>query len=252
MRSAPSCLPALLPFCLSILVVPSLAEAQGDWNGRFRISANGGGQIAGGGVSQAFTVQKNLEPAPITFDFDASRTSWFDGGIVAQIRGRWAVGAAVSFSAHDADAGVKASIAHPFFFNQARLVGGTLAATRTELAVHLDAVYLLAARGRLELAVSGGASIFNATQTMITDVAYTDTYPFDTATFASAPAIGSTTTVGGFNVGADVTWKRWRRVGVGALLRFAHASAAFAASPNNTATSDVGGLQAGGGVRLAF
>src|SRR5258706_3924159 len=139
MRSAPSCLPALLPFCLSILVVPSLAEAQGDWNGRFRISANGGGQIAGGGVSQAFTVQKNLEPAPITFDFDASRTSWFDGGIVAQIRGRSAVGAAVCFSAHDADAGVKASIAHPFFFNHARLPCGTPAATPTELAGPLRA-----------------------------------------------------------------------------------------------------------------
>jgi hypothetical protein len=252
MGCGPLCLPAFLTFCLSLLFVPSLAEAQGDWNGRFRISANGGEQIAGGGVSQAFTVEKNLEPAPITFDFDASRTSWFDGGIVAHVRGRWAVGAAVSFSAHDAEARVGAGIPHPFFFNQPRAIGGTLAATRTELTVHLDAVYLLAARGRLELAVSGGASIFNATQTMISDVAYVDTYPFDTPTFASAPATRSTTTAGGFNVSADVTWKRWRRAGIGALLRFAHASATFAASPNNTTASDVGGLQAGGGVRLAF
>jgi hypothetical protein len=252
MRAVSFCLPAFLPFCVSLLFVPSPAGAQGVWNGRFRIGANGGGQISGGVVSQTFTVQKNLEPAPITFDFDASRTSWFDGGIVAHVRGRWAVGAAVSFSAHEADGRVGASIPHPFFFNQPRPIGGTMAATRTELAVHLDALYLLAARSRLELAVSGGASIFNATQTTITDVAYTDTYPFDTATFTSASTTRSTTMAGGFNVGADVTWKRWRRVGLGALLRFAHASATFAANASNMATGDVGGLQAGGGVRFAF
>ncbi|MBZ5557395.1 MAG: hypothetical protein LAO77_09005 [Acidobacteriia bacterium] len=234
------------------MLVPSHAAAQDNWDGRFRISASGGDQISRDTIAQAFTVQKNLEAAPVTFDVDHKQIYWFDGSIVARLRGRWGVGATVSVATRDNDGHVGASIPHPFFFNQPRPIGGTIGARRTEVAVHLDAVYRLAARGRLDLSVSGGASIFNARETLVTDVAYTDAYPFDTATFASAATTRSTTTSGGFNVGADLTWKRWRRVGLGALVRFAHASATFSASANNTVTGDVGGLQAGGGLRFAF
>lgn len=252
-RKLPFCPPAFLPFFLALLLVPSIALAQdAAWNGRFRISANGGEQISRDVIAQAFTVQKNLEPAPVTFDVDNKQDYWFDGGIVARVRGRLGVGAAVSFATRDTTGHVAAGIPHPFFFNQPRPIGGTVAATRTETAVHLDAVYFLTTRGRLDVAVLGGASIFNAGQTLVTDVAYTDAYPFDTATFASASTTRSTRTAGGFNVGADVTWKRWRRAGLGGLVRFAHASTTFSAASGNTAAGDVGGLQAGAGVRFAF
>ncbi|MBI3400439.1 MAG: hypothetical protein HY048_03375 [Acidobacteria bacterium] len=235
-----------------IALVPSLAGAQDAWDGRFRISVNGGGQISRDVIAQAFTVQKNLEPAPVTFDVDRAMDVWFDGGIVARIHGRWSVGAAVSFATRNTDGHVGAAIPHPFVFNLPRPIGGTVGATRTEIAVHLDAIYRVATRGRLELNVSGGGSIFNTRQTLITDVAYADAYPFDTATFASATTTRATATAGGFNVGADATWKRWRRVGLGGMVRFAHASKTFTADTGNSAASDLGGLQAGGGVRFAF
>jgi hypothetical protein len=248
-----SCLPALLLFCLLMALVPSPVSAQdAPWNGRIRISANGGEQISRDVISQAFTVSKNLEPAPVTFDVDNKQDYWFDGGIVARLHGRLGVGAAVSFAMRNTGGHVAANIPHPFFFNQPRDIGGTVGTTRTETAVHLDATYFLVTRPQLDVMVSGGASVFTARQTLITDVAYTDTYPFDTATFASASTTTATKTAGGFNVGADLTWKRWRRAGLGVLVRYARASTTFSAGSNNTAAGDVGGLQAGGGVRFAF
>lgn len=252
MTFTPSGLPAFFPFFLLIALIPSLAGAQDAWTGRFRISANGGAQLSRDVIAQAFAVQKNLEPAPVTFDVDRRPDFWFDGVIVARIHGRWGVGAAVSYATRDTDGHVGASIPHPFTFNQARSIGGTLAATRTEIAVHLDAVCRLTTHGRLEVNVSGGGTMFNAKQTLVTDVAYTDAYPFDTATFASASTTRATATAGGFNVGADVTWKRWRRVGLGGLVRYSHASTTFTGGSGNEATSRLGGLQAGGGARFAF
>ncbi|MBI3491611.1 MAG: hypothetical protein HY047_07525 [Acidobacteria bacterium] len=235
-----------------VFLFPSLAAAQSAGsNGRFRISLNGGEQISGDVITQSFTVQKNLEAAPITVDVDNKRGQWFDGGIVAGVKGRLGVGVAVSYAWHDTNAGVAASIAHPFFFNQPRPIAGTAGTTRTETAVHVDAVYFLR-RGTLDVSVSGGPSFFSARQTLVTDVTYTDAYPFDTATFASASTTRSSTTAAGFNVGAEATWMRWRRVGVGGLVRFARASTTFSVASNNTATGDLGGLQVGGGLRFAF
>ena len=100
--------------------------------------------------------------------------------------------------------------------------------------------------------LSAGVSVFSVTQGLVTDVVFTDAYPFDTATFASATTTSLSKTATGVNVGADITWKLSRNVGVGGLVRFAKASVTLAPSAGNSTTIDVGGVQVGGGVRFAF
>jgi hypothetical protein len=58
----------------------------------------------------------------------------------------------------------------------------------------------------------------------------------------------------GYNLGVDMAWRFARNVGVGLLIRFSEGKQAFTPSPAGSAPVDVtvGGLQAGGGLRLIF
>jgi hypothetical protein len=84
------------------------------------------------------------------------------------------------------------------------------------------------------------------------DVIGSDAYPYGTAMFGSAPTAKAGKTATGFPVGADVTVRMSAPVGLGGLLRLPRASAALSAGTDNPITTDVGGLQAGGGVRIGF
>jgi len=243
---------ALFLATLASLAVPALAAGQDSgWDGRVRIGINGGIQTSDNAIHQAFTLQKNLEGTPITADIAVQREPLFDAGLVVRIRGRFGVGVAVSYAMRDINADVTAQIPHPFFFSQPRAVTGTAAAGRTETTTHIDAVWMVPSR-KVDVLLSVGPSLFNVTQTLITDVLYADAYPYDAATFGSAPTATARRTATGFHVGADVTVKLSAHVGVGGLLRFSRASATFTAGTDNSVTTDLGGLQAGGGVRIGF
>jgi len=236
---------------LTALWAPAAAFGQSD-TGRFRVSINGGGQVSSNTVSQSFSVQKNLEAAPITVDMSAKRAPIFDAGIVVRIAGPLAVGFAVSYLTHDSTASITADIPHPFFFNRPRSISGSTPVSRTEGAGHIEAVYELSGGGRLDVLLSGGPSIFNVRQTLVTDVTYSDAFPFDTATFRAGVTADATKTVAGFNVGGDVTWRFSRTIGIGGLIRYAQAHATVSGANNSAVKIDVGGLQVGGGLRLLF
>jgi hypothetical protein len=203
-------------------------------------------------VSQSFSVQKNFEDAPISVDIDEKSGVLVDGGVVFRLIGPIGMGFDLSVVTHDTDAGVTASVPHPFFFRQPRNIEGTTPATRREVAGHIEAVYLLPG-ARLDVMIFGGPSLFSVRQTLVTDVVYSESFPFDTATFSSAQTATSTSkTAIGFNVGVDVTWKFSRTVGVGGMARFARGQATLNATNNAAMKVDAGGLLAGGGIRLAF
>ena len=77
---------------------------------------------------------------------------------------------------------------------------------RSETAVHVQAMYLINPGGRLRLVLSGGPSFFDVQQDLVTEVTITETYPFDTAAFASAKTSREQGSAVTFNVGADVMW----------------------------------------------
>ena len=243
---------ALLTLCLAVGCVPGVAAAQSaGWDGRVRIAINGGIQIGSDTPTQSFSLQKNAEPEPITVGIDAKRGGLFDAGIVVRVRGQFGIGVSTSFVTHESNADVSASVPHPFFFNQPRSVSGTTPASRSEIAGHVDAVYIVPGRS-LDLLLSAGPSVLAIDQTLVTDVAYAETYPYDTATFTSAVSAHAKKTAIGYHAGADVTWKLSGRVGLGGMVRYTRATATLSPAPGNNVTDHAGGLQAGGGLRIGF
>jgi len=243
---------ATIGFVVLAVLFPAIAGAQG-LDSRVRVSVSFGIQTAGDSVSQNFTVTKNVEPATISAETPLDQAPMFDVGGWVRLTSRVGAGVAFSRISRSSDAAIQASIPHPFYFQQPRAISGTQPGLHeSENAVHIDAVAIAAATDRIELTVFGGLTVFNATQDLVSDVTYTESYPYDTATFTGATLSRQSQSKSGYNLGADVTWMLSERVGLGGLFRFSRASADYSVSSTNQATADLGGVQAAGGIRLRF
>lgn len=240
----------LVPFL--ILGTPAIAAAQAAPAQRFRVAINGGVQASDNTLSQSFSVTKNLETTPIAVSASLKRSVWFDGGVLVRLAGRVGVAASVSNLSRTESADVTAQVPHPFFFNQPRSVAAGARLRHRETALHLQGSVLVCSSRRFDITVTGGPSIFSVAQNLVTDVTYTEEYPFDVAAFASAASTRVTRTVSGFNAGADATWRLSPRFGVGALVRYTRASTALAVAQGNSTNLDVGGIQVGGGARIGL
>ena len=231
---------------------PAPAAQPSGW--RTTISVNAGTQPTSTTESQNFVVQKNLENAPIATALGLGRANFFDAGVaVKPERHRYGANVSVSSASRRFGGDVNAQIPHPFFFNMPRPVSGTVSnLLDAEIGVHIDATYQLLTSPRLDLTASLGPSVLRVAQDLVTDVTYSESYPYDTATFVSAPTGRTSGTALGFNVGTDLTWKVSRRIGLGALVRYAHGSVALTPSAGNSVSATAGGLQLGGGVRFLY
>jgi hypothetical protein len=237
---------------LAVAACPAIASAQ-DVDSRFRIGVSGGIQTKGDTVSQNFTVTKNVEPATIAAQAPLDQAPMFDVGGWVRLFGRVGAGVAFSRISRSADATIDARIPHPFYFQQLRPINGTQGGVdEQETAVHIDLVVLAAATPTLEVSVFVGPTAFSATQDLVTDVSYTESYPFDTAAFSSAALAQQSESKVGFNAGADVTWTFSEHAGVGGLFRFSRAAVTYSAGAGNDVSVDLGGFQAAAGLRIRF
>jgi hypothetical protein len=204
-------------------------------------------------LDQRSSTTTNVEPAPFTAQLPKGALRIFDAGLTARLAGPIGVGLAVTMGSDRGDAVVLADVPHPFFFDQPRQIQGTaFGVDHQERAVHLNLVYLATA-GRVDIALSGGVTMFSLTQDLVTDIVYTDDYPFDTAAFSRAALEQTTASTTGYNAGMDVAWMgeggHW---GLGGLVRYARGSVDLAAGDLDAGSVDVGGLQLAGGLRLKF
>jgi hypothetical protein len=223
------------------------------WKDHVRVSINFGVQPSSATFSASTTKPVYLETSTMTTTYDVSSGTVFDGGVLVRVAGSFGVGVAVSSFNKSQTASVTGTIPHPFFFGTPRAISGATAALeRSEVGVHIQAAYVISTR-HVSVAIAGGPTFFNVSQDLVADVTYSDTYPYDTATFTSATVAKVSATKAGFNAGVDVGVKLSKNVGVGGLIRFSRASMNFPL-PNTAAgvSADVGGLQAGGGIRFFF
>jgi hypothetical protein len=237
-----------------LLAAPSVAQAQTTWQDHARVSINVGiAQPASTTFSATTTKPVYQETAAVNTAYATSKGLYFDGGVLIRVKGGFGAGVAVSaFSRSDA-ASVTGTIPHPFFFNTARAISGTTSPLeRSETAVHIQAAYVFVS-GRVDVAIAGGPSFFNVSQDLVADATYAEAYPYDTATFSAATVSKVSATKLGFNAGVDVGVKLSKNVGVGGLIRFSRATVNFPL-PNTASgvSTDVGGIQASGGVRFFF
>jgi len=221
---------------------------------RFRVSVNAGFQPTAHSFDSTTTPVVYLEKASIHTPYNVGRGPLFDGGLTCRIGGGLGVGVAASWFSKASDTTVDASLPHPFFFNTPRLISGPAGGLRREeLATHLQLVYTIRPVERIDVALTAGPSFFRVKQDFVSNVSFADTYPYDVPVFTAALSQQASSNKTGFNVGADVTMRLSDRLGVGVLARYTKASMVFTV-PNSstTVTTDAGGLQAVGGIRLYF
>jgi hypothetical protein len=237
----------------AILALASSADAQ-DWPSRIVVAVSGGVAPSGAGVSDRFDVRQFGDPETgvANVDYRLRTGPLVDGGVTVHVWRRLGAGVSVSHTSMRANATIEASIPHPFFLNTFRHVSGSTRVSRNETAAHLQAAYLLPGTGRLRVLLEGGPSIIGVSQPIVTEVQYSQVYPYDTATFIGALTGRGSATVVGFNAGGDATWMLGRSFGAGAIVRYTRGTATLDAGSGRRLRIHSGGPQIGAGIRLVF
>jgi opacity protein-like surface antigen len=187
------------------------------------------------------------ETARFTSDYDVEARTGADVGGYVRLWGGLAAGVAFTSFKDDRDIAITGTLPHPFLFNHDRSIEGTAPGTREENAVHVNAAFIVPLRGKLQAVIFGGPSFFTVRQSVVTDIDWDESYPYDTATFRSATVDKEEESKTGFNVGADVSYYFSKNIGVGGIVRFSSAKVEF-----SLGEVDAGGPMVGGGVRFRF
>jgi opacity protein-like surface antigen len=222
---------------------------------RVSIAINGGYQATTTTFDDSYSSQAFQETMTTRVNYPIDAGFAFDvGGGVRFWRGL-GVGLAVSRFSRNGGGSVSSSIPHPLYLAQPRQVTGEPdGIKRKETGIHVQAQYTITPSGNLQLALMAGPSFLHVNQAVVSDVSYSQEYPFDTATFTGVDSQRVKGSATGFNAGVDVRWMFSRWVGVGAGVRFTGATTDLDATTPQTRTIsvDAGGTQVGVGVRLAF
>jgi hypothetical protein len=192
------------------------------------------------------------EEASVETRYKVPTGALFDGGAAVRLFGNFGVGVSVSLASNTSDIEIAARIPHPLLVGAHRDVEGAVAARHSERGIHVQAVYVVPATEHVYFGFSGGPSHFNVEQRVARTVTVSESYPFDTATFARADLETLQDTGWGFNASVDLRWMFRRNLGIGGLLRYSKATISLAPAGREARDIDVGGVHAGIGARIAF
>jgi hypothetical protein len=218
-----------------------------------QIHLDGGIPVTSTFINQDFSPEINGESASITNEIELRGGGFVDGGVAFRVgRVLWA-GGTVSLIRRTAGSELRALIPHPLYFDQPRTIEATLdTLDSTETNIHGAIGYQQRLSPTADITFFGGPSVFRIAQAVVTDVRYDSTYPFDTATFASATTDTASATLFGFNAGARVSYRVARGWAIAGLIRYERGTGTIAAGDGNDAQATAGGLKAGVGVRVSF
>ena len=226
--------------------------AQEEPESRFFFAINFGQQGSSSNFTDDvdFTLHAETGDFSATYDLDDGAFLDVSGGV--RIKRKLALGLAISSFDENLRASVSARIPHPFFFDSHREIGGVASnLKREETAIHFHVIWIIPVNGRVDLKLFAGPTLFDVSQNVVVDVAFADTFPFDTATFTGANVKEVSESKVGFNLGVDVAFYFSGHLGVGLLARFSETTVDLSVD-GRTFPIDVGGLQAGAGFRLRF
>jgi hypothetical protein len=220
---------------------------------RMFVAFDGSYQATSSEFNDAGTFAANAEQARFDTDYAVTRGPGLDVTARALVTRRMAVAVSASRFVQSTPATLSGSVPHPLCFDRSRSVGVELGQLqREELGVHLQARGIVASGRRAEVGVFGGPSIFRVSQEMVTGFGYGEAYPYDEVSFRAAETARAAATRLGFNIGTDVTMFLTRQLGIGATIQFARGSVNLASAGGDGQRVTVGGLRAGGGLRVRF
>jgi hypothetical protein len=250
-------------YLAAVLVAATMAPAAAQE--RVRISANAGQQATGTTVTQEQTFDRYFEQGSFTFEPTVPTAMIYDVGIAVRVWKALHAGAAISlFEKTDAST-LSMRVPHPLQFNRPRTATGDVTdVRRREVGQHFMVGWNIstvaesrrrtATRG-LDFTLFAGPSIFVTDQLLVSSLMLAlekEVFPFDQLAFPGAQTQTVRQNVMGYNAGVDMTWRFSRNVGVGLLLRYSNGKKSFTPTGADPVDVTVGGLHAGGGLRLLF
>ena len=250
----PSCrrsLAALLTGLSASVVLPSTTLAQTK-DARFTVGVDGAYRASASDISSTFAVTTNQEAGSESWTLPVKARVMVD--VSARVRVGRSLGVSAGYSAlsNDGTAAVTARVPHPFFFNQPRTISGEAALQHRERVVHLRVVLSSAANKKLQVSASAGPAFFSATQGLVDNVTYSETYPYDTAKFTGTVTRLVSTSAVGIGGGVDVAYYVSKNIGLGAIASFATATLTAKAADDSDVKVTLGGSSVGVGLRLRF
>ena len=118
--------------------------------------------------------------------------------------------------------------------------------------MHIRATLSSAPGGKFQFSAFVGPSFFSVNQGLVDSVSWTDSYPYDTASFTKATTSTFSASKVGFEGGADVAYYFSRNIGIGLMAAVAKAEVSGTNSDKTTISVSVGGSTVGAGLRLRF
>jgi hypothetical protein len=228
---------------------PKPKEPWRGWSDRALISLNMGWQSSSFDLRDTRNFESQFvgdrEQRTLAADYSVQSGMSLDFGGGYRVWRALAAGVSVTRFKDSRDVPVNGSVPHPFFFNRARSVSGVTSGARQEMAVHVDAMWVMPVRPKMTLALFGGPSFYKVKQTVVSDYDYNQSYPYDDVTLTRVIAGDESSSVTGVNFGADVGYYFTETIGVGGLIRFGRASV-----DTSIGSIDVGGPEFGVGVRI--
>jgi hypothetical protein len=226
------------------------AMAQSTPGSRVALTVSAGTRPTASDFSQLVTFEKYSEQGSLTTSYGVTQQPLVNAGVTVRIWRSLGAGVEGSYLGSSFPAQITALVPHPLLANQPRTVSGSVTVTNRQLATHLDAVYWIHRSDRLEVLASGGPSLVRTDQDFVSDVSFTQTFPYNAATFTGATISRQRKSGTGANVGVVVGWRLAGPLGVAALARYSRVTYHF---PTIGAVSvPLGGLDVSGGVRLLF
>jgi hypothetical protein len=228
-------------------------SAAGSGAPRGFITVNFGTQTGSTSFTETSVLHINQEDGNVSAVSSVKSGPLFDLGAGGRVWHQLQVGVSVSRFSVKGSADISADIPHPFVFNQPRHVSGTASnLNRREIAEHVDMIWAAPLSTHLEVKAFAGPSFFKVRQDLVSNVTYTETYPYDTADFSGADLKGTSKSVVGFNAGAEMNVYFQPNVGVGVTARFARATAKLDAPLGGQVPVKAGGFHVAAGLRLRF
>jgi hypothetical protein len=234
------------------------------------MSANVGQQATTTTVIQEQRFDRFFEQGSFTFEPTVPKATIYDFGIAVRVWRGLHAGAAMSLFEKTDLGTVTAKVPHPLQFNRPRTITGDIAdVRRSEIGQHFMVGWNIstiagprqrtATRG-LDFTLFAGPSIFVTDQLFVTRLMLAlekEVFPFDELAYPGAQTQTVRDNVLGYNAGVDMTWRFSKNVGVGLLLRYSNGKKSFAPTSGEPVEMEpvevtVGGLHAGGGLRVLF
>jgi hypothetical protein len=151
---------------------------------------------------------------------------------------------------------VSGQVPHPLFFETPRAFASSAPTEHRTRAIYLQAMWRLPmppAMEKLNIRVMGGPAHLRVRQGLAAGGEFTEIGPPFSAVNVTVTTVTLSKSAAGFIGGVDVAYSLTSNIGVGMLLRGVGGSVELQ-DPFGTGdiTIDLGGFQAGGGVRLKF